>query len=57
MGIYQNIYALIEQYIYGSNMTADAELVTTLLATAGCVFLVALPFTIVWKIVKMLMGG
>lgn len=56
MGIYQNLYTLLEQYIYGGTMTADATLICTLMATIGSVFVVALPFALVWKIIKMIMG-
>lgn len=56
MGIYQNIYALLEQYIYGGTLTADAELVCTLASTAGCLFLVSLPFLVVWKVIKLIVG-
>lgn len=57
MGIYQNLYALLEQYVYGGTLTTDAELVCTLTATAGCLFLVALPFTLVWRLIKMIGGN
>lgn len=57
MGIYQNIYALIEQYVYGNVMTADSTLVATLIATCASLFVVALPFAVVWKVMKMLVGG
>lgn len=57
MGIYQGIYDLVHQYVYGGiQLTTDMELVATLISTCGSIFLVALPFTIVWKIIKMIMG-
>lgn len=56
MGIYQNLYALLEQYIYGGVMTADASLICTLMATMGSVFVVALPFAVVWKVIRLIMG-
>lgn len=55
MGIYQNCYDLIHQYIYGSaELTANMDLVCVLIATAASLFVVALPFCIVWKIVRMI---
>lgn len=56
MGIYQNLYNLIVQYVYGNNVPADGELIATLIATAGSIFVVALPFLVVWKVIK-LIGG
>ena len=55
MSIYQNIYDLIVQYIYGGvQLTADMELVTVFLSTSACVFVFSLPFLLVWKILKMI---
>lgn len=57
MSIYQNIYDLIVQYIYGGGaLTADMELVTVTLSTIACVFVFALPFLVVWKVIKMILG-
>lgn len=57
MGIYQNLYALIEQYIYGGvTLTADMELTATLIATAGSIFVIALPFCLVWRVCRMICG-
>lgn len=57
MSIYQNIYDLIIQYIYGGGvLTADMELVTVTLATMACVFVFALPFLVVWKVIRLILG-
>lgn len=57
MSIYQGLYDLVHQYVYGGlQLTTDMELVATLISTMGCVFLVALPFAVVWKIIKMIVG-
>ena len=57
MSIYQSLFDLIHTYVYGGvTLTADMSLVATLISTAGCIFLVALPFLIVWKVIKMIMG-
>lgn len=55
MNIYQDLYHLIEVYIYDGNLEGFNELVCTLVATCGCLFLIALPFMIVWKVVKLIL--
>lgn len=54
--MYLNLYEILKNGIYGVDtiLTADMELTLTLLATCGCVFLVSLPFLLVWKIIKLL---
>lgn len=55
---YESIKNLITTYIYGGNIEAGStpELVTELLATAGCLFIFSVPFLIVWKVIKMIVG-
>lgn len=56
-GIYQGLFDLIQTYIYGGvELTADMNLVCTLLATAGSIFCIALPFVVVWKFIGYTMG-
>lgn len=52
--MYQGLYDLIMTHVYGgvSAITPDMELVATLVATFGCLFLVSLPFLLLWKVVK-----
>ena len=53
MSIYQNLYDLLVYHIYGGvDLTADMELVTTLLATMGSIFVVAIPFLVVFFAIK-----
>lgn len=55
MAIYQSIYNLIAQYCFGSVVVGSVEeLVTMLVAVCATLFVVALPFMLVWKVVKML---
>lgn len=55
MSIYQNLYDLIVNYIYGNvPLTSDMELVTVTLSTIGCVFVVSLPFIVVWQFIKII---
>lgn len=52
MGIYQNIYDIIHTYIFGGvQMSSNMELVCILIATIGCVFLISIPFLLVWKLI------
>lgn len=58
MGIYQELYTLIHQYIYGGvELTADMSLICTLVSTVGCLFILAIPFIIVWLVIKLILGG
>lgn len=54
MIIYDTIYQLIEQYIYGSVVAGSyQELVCIMVSTAACLFIIALPFIIVWRVIKL----
>lgn len=52
--MYQGFYDLIMAHVYGGvpAVTSDMELVATFIATFGSLFLVALPFLLLWKVVK-----
>ena len=58
MNIYQTCYDLINQYIF--NMTLQSgthqDLIAVMLSTIATVFLFALPFLVVWKVIKLIMG-
>ncbi|MBQ7977807.1 MAG: hypothetical protein IJ301_04395 [Clostridia bacterium] len=56
MGIYQSIFNIIVEYVYGNSvaLTADQELTCTLISTLGCLFVVALPFLVVWRVVSLI---
>lgn len=53
-GIFITLYSLLHQYLYGlaTELTPDMSLTLTLLSTIGSVFVVALPFLVVWKVVR-----
>lgn len=52
-GIYQQLFELLHTYVYGGvDLTADMNLTLTIAATFGALFLVSLPFILVWGIVK-----
>lgn len=55
MNIYQTCYDLVNTYIYGGAVEIGtySELVCISVATLACLFVFALPFILVWKILKM----
>lgn len=58
MGIYQPIYDLVNTYIFGGSVAVGTyqELICIAVAVCGCLFVMALPFLIVYKIIKLLVG-
>lgn len=57
MNIYQDIFYIIQEYIFGGQaLTAHQDLVAVTLATIGCVFTFSIPFMVVWKVIKMICG-
>ena len=59
MSIYQEIYDLINQYIFNNgatNVGSNAELICMLIASLASIFLIILPFLIVWKALTLIMG-
>lgn len=57
--MYQNLYDLINQYIFNGAVVAESytDLVCTLAATIGCGALVALPFVMVYWLCKFILRG
>lgn len=53
--MYQAIYELIMEHVYAGvpAVTGDMTLTATVLATCACVFLISLPFLLVWRFVRM----
>ena len=53
--MYYELYSLLQQYIFGLDvaLTSYQDMVLTVCATVGVLFLVALPFILVWRIIKM----
>lgn len=51
MSIYHSLFDLIHTHIYGGvELTSDMNLVATLIATIGVIFVVSIPFLVVYKI-------
>ena len=57
-GIYQNLYNLVAQYVYGGvDLTPEMELVNVAIRTLGCLFIVALPFLVLYLILRLILRG
>lgn len=56
MNVYQTLYDLVNQYIFNNTVVVNTyqELVCVLVATCGALFVMALPFMLVYKVVRML---
>lgn len=54
MSIYNTILDLFNTYIYGGNMVAGSyeELVAIFFSTTACLFVVSLPFIVVYFIIR-----
>ena len=59
MSIYQSIYDLLNQYVFGNTIVVGShqDLVATLISTAAVIFMVSLPFLVVWRVIKLIVGG
>lgn len=56
-GIYLALYELIQNAFYGSaTLTGWQEMVLTVLATIGCLFVFVVPFIVVWKVICIIVG-
>lgn len=58
INIYQTFYNLIKTYIFGGTTGGDAnqELILILVSTIATLFIIALPFLVVWKVIRIFMG-
>ena len=56
INLFQTCYDLVATYIYGGTVEAGShmDLVCTMVSTCANLFLVALPFLLVWKVIRML---
>lgn len=54
MSIYQSIYDIINQYIFGMSIVSGSyqDLVAIFLSSVACIFFFALPLVIVWRIIR-----
>lgn len=51
--MYQSLYDLVQTYVFGgvAELGSNQELVCMLIATFGSVFMVAIPFILVWRLI------
>lgn len=59
MNIYESLYNLLEEFVFGGEIVAQSvqDLTATLLSTCGTIFVVALPFIVVFFALKLICGG
>ena len=52
--IYQQFYDLLNTYFFGGSVVVNTyqDLVCIILSTIACLLLVALPFVIVWRVIR-----
>lgn len=56
--MYFQLYTILQQYIYGVDvvLTEFQDLTLTLLSSMGVIFVVSLPFLLVWRVVRLIAG-
>ena len=55
--MYNDLFVLLQQYIYGTSVLTEwQDLTLTIMSTCGCLFVVAIPFLIVWRVIRILCG-
>ena len=54
VNIYQQFYSLLNNYIFGGTVVVNTyeDLVCVIVSTIACLLFVALPFVIVWRIIR-----
>lgn len=55
--IYNNLYELVVTYIFGTELVTSGswyELVAILIASIGSLFVMAIPFILVYNVIKLL---
>lgn len=55
MSVYQNIYELLQGLVFSETMTNAEEIACTMLSTIAAIFVVIIPFIIVWKCIKLIL--
>lgn len=58
MNIYQDVYNIITTYLFGGNVVigSNQELITIALSSIATIFVFSLPFVVVLKLIKLIMG-
>lgn len=57
VNIYGELYELLSQYLFGGGeLSSNQELINIFLTSVGTIFVFALPFVIVWKVISLVCG-
>lgn len=53
--MYYELFQLLQTHIYGAEavLTGDQTLTLTIMATIGALFVVCVPFLVVWRIIRL----
>ena len=55
--MYQSIFDLVHTHVYsGVELTPDMNLVCTLVSTIGCIAYIAIPFVVVYGLIRLLLS-
>ena len=57
VGIYNSLYTLLASVLFGGTVVGFQELFLVVICGSACLLAVALPFLLVWKVCRMIMGG
>ena len=54
-GAYYLLYDLLSGYLYGGDavLTGDQTLTLTMISTIGALFVIAIPFVVVWRCIRL----
>ena len=55
-GAYYELWNMISDFVYGADavLTSDQQLTLTIICTLGALFVVALPFVLVWRALRLI---
>lgn len=59
MSIYESLYDIIQTYIFGgvTELGSNQELVCMLVSTIGSIFLISIPFVVVYFVIRLILRG
>ena len=54
-GAYYELYDLLSGYLYGVDavLTGDQTLTLTMISTIGALFVISVPFLVVWRFIRL----
>lgn len=58
MTIYESIYDLLNDFVFGGTIIPSSiqDSACSIVSTALCLFVVSIPFILVWRLIKLLAG-